>query len=123
MEYILAPSILAADFKNLGCEMKKTEENGAEYLHFDVMDGMFVPSISFGMPVLASICGATEQVMDVHLMIKEPIRYIEDFKKAGADLITIQMCIRDRLQRIQFPDGDRCMPAFRCSGGKYQGGS
>ena len=85
MEYILAPSILAADFKNLGCEMKKTEENGAEYLHFDVMDGMFVPSISFGMPVLASICGATEQVMDVHLMIKEPIRYIEDFKKAGAD--------------------------------------
>ena len=91
MEYILAPSILAADFKNLGCEMKKTEENGAEYLHFDVMDGMFVPSISFGMPVLASICGATEQVMDVHLMIKEPIRYIEDFKKAGADLITIHL--------------------------------
>ena len=91
MEYILAPSILAADFKNLGREMKKTEENGAEYLHFDVMDGMFVPSISFGMPVLASICGATEQVMDVHLMIKEPIRYIEDFKKAGADLITIHL--------------------------------
>lgn len=91
MEYILAPSILAADFKNLGCEMKKTEENGAEYLHFDVMDGMFVPSISFGMPVLVSICGATEQVMDVHLMIKEPIRYIEDFKKAGADLITIHL--------------------------------
>ena len=52
MEYILAPSILAADFKNLGQEMKKTEENGARYLHFDVMDGMFVPSISFGMPVL-----------------------------------------------------------------------
>ena len=82
MEYILAPSILAADFQNLGSEMKKTEEHGARYLHFDVMDGMFVPSISFGMPVLASIKGATEQVMDVHLMIKEPIRYIEDFKNA-----------------------------------------
>ena len=77
MKYILSPSILAADFKKLGEEMCQTAENGAEYLHFDVMDGMFVPSISFGMPVLASIHGATEQVMDVHLMVQEPIRYIE----------------------------------------------
>ncbi len=91
MEYILAPSILAADFKTLGREMKKTEENGARYLHFDVMDGMFVPSISFGMPVLASIQGVTEQVMDVHLMVREPIRYIEEFQKAGADLVTIHL--------------------------------
>ncbi len=91
MEYILAPSILAADFKNLGSEMKKTEEEGAHYLHFDVMDGLFVPSISFGMPVLSSIKGGTGQVMDVHLMIKEPIRYIEDFKNAGADLITVHL--------------------------------
>ena len=68
MKYILAPSLLAADFKCLAGQMKMTEENGAEYLHFDVMDGMFVPSISFGMPVLKSIKGATEQVMDVHLM-------------------------------------------------------
>ena len=81
MAYILAPSILAADFTRLGEEMKATEENGAEYLHFDVMDGMFVPSISFGMPVLASIQGATGQFMDVHLMIEEPNRYIEEFKK------------------------------------------
>ena len=91
MNYILAPSILAADFKSLGQEMKKTWEQGAAYLHFDVMDGMFVPSISFGMPVLASIKGATEQVMDVHLMVHEPIRYIEAFKKAGADLVTVHL--------------------------------
>ena len=91
MNYILAPSILAADFKSLGQEMKKTWEQGAAYLHFDVMDDMFVPSISFGMPVLASIKGATEQVMDVHLMVHEPIRYIEAFKKAGADLVTVHL--------------------------------
>lgn len=91
MKYILSPSILAADFTRLGEEMKATEKCGAKYLHFDVMDGMFVPSISFGMPVLASIQGTTDQVMDVHLMIEEPIRYIEDFKKAGADFITVHL--------------------------------
>lgn len=91
MDYILAPSILSADFKVLGQEMQKTAENGARYLHFDVMDGMFVPSISFGMPVLASIHNATNQLMDVHLMVQEPIRYIEDFQKAGADLVTIHL--------------------------------
>lgn len=91
MACILAPSILAADFKELGRQIRTTEENGAAYLHFDVMDGMFVPSISFGMPVLASIQGATGQVMDVHLMVQEPIRYIEDFQKAGADLITVHL--------------------------------
>lgn len=91
MKYILAPSILAADFRNLGQEMKKTEENGAKYLHFDVMDGMFVPSISFGMPVLASIHDVTGQVMDAHLMVQDPIRYIEAFQKAGADMITVHL--------------------------------
>lgn len=91
MKYILAPSILAADFKALGGQMKQTEDNGAEYLHFDVMDGMFVPSISFGMPVLKSIQGATSQVMDAHLMVQEPIRYIEDFQKAGADIVTVHL--------------------------------
>ena len=91
MDYILAPSILSADFKVLGQEMQKTAENGARYLHFDVMDGMFVPSISFGMPVLASIHNATNQLMDVHLMVQEPIRYIEAFQKAGADLVTIHL--------------------------------
>ena len=91
MNYVLAPSILAADFKVLGQEMKKTEENGAAYIHFDVMDGMFVPSISFGMPVLTSIHNATEQFMDAHLMVQEPIRYIEAFQKAGADSVTVHL--------------------------------
>lgn len=91
MKCILAPSILAADFKNLAAQMKETEENGAEYLHFDVMDGVFVPSISFGMPVLKSIKNGTNQFVDAHLMITEPIRYVEEFVKAGADLITIHL--------------------------------
>ena len=91
MKYMLAPSILAADFTELGKQMKMTEDNGAEYLHFDVMDGMFVPSISFGMPVLKSIYNVTDQVMDAHLMVQEPIRYIEAFKEAGADIVTIHL--------------------------------
>ena len=91
MNYVLSPSILAADFKVLGQEMKKTEENGAAYIHFDVMDGMFGPSISFGMPVLASIHDATEQFMDAHLMVQEPIRYVEAFQKAGADYVTVHL--------------------------------
>lgn len=91
MKYILAPSVLAADFKVLGEQIMLTEENGAEYLHFDVMDGMFVPSISFGIPVLKSIRSATKQVMDVHLMIQEPIRYAEAFRDAGADILTVHL--------------------------------
>lgn len=91
MKYILAPSILAADFTELGRQMKMTEDNGAQYLHFDVMDGMFVPSISFGMPVLSSIKKATRQVIDAHLMVQEPIRYIEEFKNAGADYVTVHL--------------------------------
>lgn len=89
MNYVLAPSMLAADFKCLGQQLRMTEENGAKYLHFDVMDGIFVPSISFGMPVLQSIQGTTSQVMDVHLMITEPIRYVKEFKEAGAHILTI----------------------------------
>ncbi|MEY8431462.1 ribulose-phosphate 3-epimerase [Lachnospiraceae bacterium 48-42] len=91
MKYVLAPSILSADFKVLGEQMRLTEENGAEYLHFDVMDGMFVPSISFGLPVLASIREATRQIKDVHLMIQDPVRYVEAFKEAGADFLTIHL--------------------------------
>lgn len=88
---ILAPSMLAADFKELGKEIRTIEENGAQYLHFDVMDGIFVPSISYGMPVLESIRPATNMICDAHLMITEPIRYIEAFAKAGADLITVHL--------------------------------
>ena len=89
MKMILAPSILSADFKILGEQIRITEEAGAQYIHFDVMDGMFVPSISFGMPVLSSIKGATGQVLDVHLMVTEPERYIEEFARCGADSITV----------------------------------
>lgn len=88
---ILSPSMLAADFKELGKEIKTIEDNGAKYLHFDVMDGIFVPNISFGMPVLESVRPCTKLVCDVHLMITEPIRYIEEFVKAGADLITFHL--------------------------------
>lgn len=91
MKNVLAPSLLAADFKNLASEIQKIEENGAEYLHYDVMDGVFVPSISFGMPVLQSIRSCTKQVVDAHLMITEPIRYVEEFAKAGAELITVHL--------------------------------
>ena len=85
----LSPSILAADFNRLGEQIRIVRDCGAHALHFDVMDGMFVPSISFGMPVLASIRKETDLMMDVHLMVREPIRYVDDFVKSGADLITV----------------------------------
>ena len=89
MRQILAPSILSADFKILGEQMTLCEKGGAEYLHFDVMDGMFVQNISFGIPVLESIKGFSGMVLDVHLMVTEPIRYVEAFAKAGADILTV----------------------------------
>lgn len=85
----LAPSILAADFKNLGQQVAEVSEAGAQYIHLDVMDGTFVPSISFGMPVIGSLRSCSDRVFDVHMMVEEPGRYINDIKEAGADLICV----------------------------------
>lgn len=88
---ILAPSILSADFSRLGKDVKDVEKGGAKYLHIDVMDGQFVPNISFGAPIVKSIRHLSDMVFDVHLMIKDPFKYIDDFYNAGADIITFHV--------------------------------
>ncbi|WMJ82092.1 ribulose-phosphate 3-epimerase [Clostridium sp. MB40-C1] len=95
----LSPSILSADFAKLGEDTINLEKYGADLIHIDVMDGMFVPNISFGVPVMKSLRSITKLPFDVHLMIEEPSRYVEDFVKAGADIITIHYEAEKHLDR------------------------
>lgn len=99
MKSQLAPSILAADFGRLGEQIRELETAGIEVLHIDVMDGMFVPSISFGMPVISSLRKETKLFFDVHLMVQEPIRYITEFRNCGADSITVHIEACEDMQK------------------------
>ena len=87
----IAPSILSADFANLERDIRNIAENGGDWVHVDVMDGIFVPNISIGIPVVAALRKVTDLPLDVHLMIDRPIRYVEEFVKAGADYLTIHI--------------------------------
>ena len=87
----VAPSILSADFVNLERDIRALKETGADYVHVDVMDGLFVPNITIGIPVVAAIRRITDMPLDVHLMIDRPLRYVDDFCKAGSDLLTVHV--------------------------------
>lgn len=99
MKFIL-PSILSADFANLGSQVKELEENGIETVHIDIMDGHFVPNISFGFPVIKSLRPITNMKFDVHLMIENPSDYLEEFVNSGADMITVHLEGNNHIHRL-----------------------
>ncbi|MCX7983302.1 MAG: ribulose-phosphate 3-epimerase [Bacteroidetes bacterium] len=100
MEIVIAPSILAADLLHLGDQLRAAEEGGADWIHIDVMDGHFVPNISFGVPVVQAVRSGTKLPLDVHLMISNPEQYISKFREVGADIITIHQEATPHLHRL-----------------------
>jgi ribulose-phosphate 3-epimerase len=99
MAHLIAPSILAADFANLQRDIEMVNQSEADWFHIDVMDGVFVPNISFGMPVISAIKKHAKKPMDVHLMIVEPDKFIKEFKKVGADILTVHYEVCQNLHR------------------------
>ncbi|GAB3355822.1 ribulose-phosphate 3-epimerase [Arachidicoccus ginsenosidivorans] len=111
MKRIIAPSFLASNFLQLASEVAMVNESAAEWLHLDIMDGRFVPNISFGLPVVEHIASATKKFCDVHLMIVEPEKYITDFKKAGADQLCVHIEACPHLHRVLEQIHDQDMKA------------
>lgn len=110
-ERIISPSVLSADFLNLGRDIQMLNESDAEWIHLDIMDGQFVPNISFGIPIVSAVRKATNKICDVHLMIERPETYIEAFRKAGADILTLHYEANRHLHRAMQQIRDTGMKA------------